>query len=133
MKSFFFFLLIHFFCLSVYSQVDTTFISLSPEQYLRDAGMMNDKVIIDVREFFEYRRSRIPGSVNIPSFGSWEQSFDSIPLSKKLFLYCTSGSRSTKMAKKLKALGYMNVYNLEGGINAWRQNDYPVDRKKVKK
>ena len=39
--------------------------------------------------------------------------------SKPVYLYCRSGSRSAKSAKKLQKQGY-KVYNVLGGYNQWK-------------
>jgi rhodanese-related sulfurtransferase len=38
-----------------------------------------------------------------------------------VFVYCRSGGRSGKAAKKMKEKGFKSVYNLEGGIIAWQR------------
>ena len=37
-----------------------------------------------------------------------------------IVLYCRSGSMSTTAAEDLVALGYTNLYELDGGFNAWQ-------------
>jgi len=45
----------------------------------------------------------------------------------KIVLYCRSGSMSTDAAQQLVALGYTNVYELDGGFNAWKAAGLAMD------
>lgn len=73
--------------------------------------------IIDVRNNREYEESHIEGSINIPEY-EINENFEKIIKNKDkpIIVYCTSGFRSTKAYKKLKKIGYKNVYNLYGGL-----------------
>ena len=43
-----------------------------------------------------------------------------------MIVYCRSGVRAALAASTLKALGYQDVANLDGGIAAWKQAGLPV-------
>lgn len=96
--------------------------------YLKD----DKAVLIDVREFFEYKKSRIKDAINIPSSGNLEFAADTFEKDKSLFLYCTTDYRSKRVAAKFSEKKFVNVYNLEGGIKAWKNDGFPVDRKRLK-
>ena len=46
---------------------------------------------------------------------------ENVSLDRPVLLQCKSGGRSAKAAAALVARGHTEVYNLEGGINAWVQ------------
>lgn len=108
-------------------------ISLKPAEFREDMAIVNNPVLVDVREFFEYRRSRIPGAINIPSSGNIDDAADTIAKTTHLFLYCTTDSRSRKVGERLIRQGFIHVYSLDGGISGWRKEGFPVERKKVRR
>jgi rhodanese-related sulfurtransferase len=120
---------------SLFSQIpdSLSFISLKPAQFSEELGIVNNPLLVDVREYFEYKRSRLKGAVNMPSSGSIDMPADTINRSRHLFLYCTSGFRSKKVAQKFADKGFIHVYSLDGGIKAWKEAGLRVDRKRLKK
>jgi thioredoxin 1 len=109
------------------------FISIEPYdfhlQYLKE----DSSLLIDVREFFEFRKSRIKGAYNIPSSGNISTAADTINKNLVLFIYCTSGFRSSRVCEKMYEKGFRKLYNLEGGIIAWKKDGFPIERKKVRR
>ncbi len=43
-----------------------------------------------------------------------------------IILVCQAGISAGKAGAKLKKAGYKNIYNITGGMNAWKQADLPV-------
>lgn len=95
-----------------------------------------DVFILDVRTPSEFNSSHIEGAVLIPvtnSGGSYlspdsllEARIDEVPEDKKILVYCRSGHRSVSASTILVNAGYSDVYNMQGGINAWIDAGYPV-------
>ena len=98
-------------------------------QYLKEDSAM----LIDVREFFEFRRNRIKDAVNLPSFKNLDITADTLDKNYALFLYCTTDTRSIQVTKFLYEKGFRKLYCLEGGIQAWRKDGYPVDKKNIRR
>ncbi len=46
----------------------------------------------------------------------------------KIVLYCRSGRMSEIAATELAALGYTNLWNLDGGMVAWEQAEYEIKK-----
>lgn len=78
-----------------------------------------DFQLIDVREKSEYLLSNIKGE-NIP-LGTIERNISKISRDKKVVIHCKSGVRSRKAINLLgQKYGFTNLYNLTGGIDAWK-------------
>lgn len=86
------------------------------------AAIRNKKVqLIDVRTPGEYRAGHIGKAINIDWFqkGSFEKSFEKLNKRKPVYVYCRSGSRSRKAARKILDMGFEKVYDLSGGYMRW--------------
>lgn len=77
--------------------------------------------LVDVRTAREYSGGHIGKAINIDLFhgGSFKQSFEKLDKSKPVYLYCRSGSRSKKAARKIIEMGFEKVYDLRGGYMYW--------------
>ncbi|HHG86014.1 MAG TPA: rhodanese-like domain-containing protein [Bacteroidetes bacterium] len=81
--------------------------------------------IIDVREPHEYEMDHI-ASINIP-MGEIPTHLDNLCESRdeELVINCRSGGRSGQITHYLTSQGFSNVYNLAGGMLAWKANIDP--------
>ncbi|MCX6728961.1 MAG: rhodanese-like domain-containing protein [Candidatus Saccharibacteria bacterium] len=75
-----------------------------------------ERIIIDVREPFEYEMGHVKGAINIPlsKLMSGSKKLNGNSNDTEIILYCNSGSRSGMATNILKSMGYTNVIN---GIN----------------
>lgn len=71
----------------------------------------------------------IVGTDAFVPFNEIEANLGLLPEDKdaKIVLYCRSGNMSTSAAEELVAMGYTNVYELDGGFNAWRAEGLPFE------
>ena len=82
--------------------------------------------ILDTREEEEYDVSHLKNARHVGYIWFDMRTIYDIPMDANVVLYCTIGSRSEKIAGKLLAAGYKNVYNLYGGIFEWINERNPV-------
>ena len=90
-------------------------ISVEDLKRLREEGA--DFVLIDVRETHEREICEIGGDL-IP-LGSLAERIDTLDASVHTVVYCRSGARSAKAVTALRAAGFGNAWNVQGGILAW--------------
>lgn len=81
-------------------------------------GARDRMLIIDVREPSEFKAGHIPGAVNIP-LGSLPKLVSTLDRQAETILVCRSGNRSLSAYHQLKALGFTDLKNLEGGMLRW--------------
>ena len=74
--------------------------------------------LIDVRETYEYEIARIDGARLIP-LGEIAERADELRRDRPIVFHCHSGRRSAEAVRLLQQRGFGNIYNLEGGIDAW--------------
>ena len=87
-------------------------------------------VILDVREDNEYRDGHIVNSVHIPvSYLSDRVKELEKYKGKPIIVGCRSGQRSSQACSVLKKQGFDAVYNLSGGIMAWKSDNLPLTKK----
>jgi rhodanese-related sulfurtransferase len=99
---------------------------LSAQQFESKFNATEQAVLLDVRTPEEVAAGKITGAQNIV----WDENFGDKLSSlehKPIFVYCGSGIRSAKAAAVLKEKGYDQVYELEGGIKAWKEAGLPVE------
>ena len=82
--------------------------------------------VVDVRENWEYARDHIPNATLTPLGQIISRPQDVITEDNVVFV-CEVGQRSAVAAEMAAALGMQHVYNLEGGMQAWRTAGLPVE------
>lgn len=87
----------------------------------RDEG--EELHLVDVREPAEVAEFNI-GGICLPLNkiqGMETEEIDDLK-DKEVICYCRSGQRSMMASLVLEQMGFTNVKNLEGGVNAWKEN-----------
>ncbi len=84
-------------------------------------------LLIDVRKPEEVANGYIEGSINIP-FEGFAANLSQLPADKSasIVMICQSGHRGAIIMMYLRMIGYTNVRNLAGGINAWQAAQLPL-------
>ncbi|HTY53580.1 MAG TPA: ThiF family adenylyltransferase, partial [Candidatus Binataceae bacterium] len=96
---------------------------------VEEARQMLEKpgtVVLDVRESDEWRQGHLPQALGIPRGFLELRVEEKVPDRKTaIIVQCASGTRSLLAARNLREMGYENLYNLQGGFNAWKEKGLP--------
>jgi rhodanese-related sulfurtransferase len=99
---------------------------LSADEF--EKGMQKESaLILDVRTVGEFNSGHLQNAL----WADWnnETEFDRrssfIDKKKPVYIYCLSGGRSASAANKMRKQGF-NVYELKGGINAWKASNKTI-------
>ncbi len=93
---------------------------LTPEEWNLAIQSKENVILLDTRNFYEYRIGTFRGAVNpaIEQFSDFPAFFEQQGFKKdqKVLMFCTGGIRCEKAMVDLQSKGYNQVYQLEGGI-----------------
>lgn len=80
-------------------------------------------LLLDVRTIEERATAKIEPSVHFDA--TWRERIEDLDRDQTIVCYCHHGSRSQQAASHLLNLGFRDVYNLQGGIDAWSMHIDP--------
>ena len=94
-----------------------------------------DALLVDLREPEERQaQGAVPGAVHAPRgmLEFWADPTSSyhraeFDPNRRVILHCAGGGRSALAADTLQQMGYAKVAHLDGGFNAWKAADRPVE------
>lgn len=94
---------------------------LSAEAFKEKLDTFGEQVhLVDVRTPGEYANGTIAGAININvNDQSFETKVAQLDRETPIMVFCQAGSRSRKASKKLKALGFKEIYDLSVGYSGW--------------
>jgi len=88
--------------------------------------------ILSVRKAEDYAKGHIQGATNIPFGKDMADSFGTLPMDKKIVVYCYTGQTAGQTTAALRLMGY-DAVSLNGGMGTpanapqgWLNNGYPV-------
>jgi rhodanese-related sulfurtransferase len=91
-----------------------------------DRMLAEDAVtLIDIRNPAERESGAIPGSIGIP-LAQLRSRLTDVPTDKPIVLHCAGGWRSSVAASLLRAEGFADAADLEGGYNTWAESRVAV-------
>jgi rhodanese-related sulfurtransferase len=85
-------------------------------------------LVLDVRAWEEFSVSHLPGAVHAPTAAKAIEVVSAHTNAIPAVVYCSLGYRSAELVDQLQALGFTNLFNLEGSIFRWANEGRPLFR-----
>jgi monothiol glutaredoxin len=98
---------------------------IAPQQALARAGAGTLRVV-DVRPADERAIARV--GIAFDTFDGGTDALEALPKDTPLAFLCHHGGRSAQAAEHFRQLGFREVYNIEGGIDAWADLDASIPK-----
>ncbi len=85
-------------------------------------------VLLDVREAAELESGKLPNAVHVPLSQLKDRAGELAKYaSRPVIVYCARGQRSRGAVGALAKAGIANIYQLQGGLKAWKDAGLPVE------
>lgn len=84
--------------------------------------------LLDVRTEREFEAGRLAFADGLIPYDSLTHYKDRLPQDKEtpIYCFCRSGRRSGIATEYLRSIGYINTYNVKGGIIAWQNSGFGI-------
>ncbi|CAK0769296.1 phage shock protein E [Gammaproteobacteria bacterium] len=88
-------------------------------------------LVLDVREENEFKEGHVLNSIHIPA-GKLSDRGKELEKHRErpVIVVCQSGNRSGRASSFLHKQGFSSIYNLDGGLVAWRSANLPLTQKR---
>lgn len=104
------------------AQINKNISSAEASVLLQENKDNPDFVLVDVRTPAEFSEDHIDGAVNYDyRKASFRDDIDKLDKEKTYLIYCRSGKRAGSALEVMKELQFKEVYNIVGGIIAYRE------------
>lgn len=104
---------------------DTSIHRLSPAELAEELKSSHPPLVVDVREPWETEIAPFPGARTIP-LQELPSKASELPTACRLAMLCHHGVRSHMAARYLSELGFSEIANIMGGIDAWSRDVDPT-------
>jgi phage shock protein E len=86
-------------------------------------------VILDIRTPEEFAAGHLAGAINIDYYApDFESKLGALDVEQPYVMYCNSGNRSANALPLMDSIGFREVYELDGGIQAWYSAGQPIEQ-----
>jgi rhodanese-related sulfurtransferase len=118
--------LVLFSLLSACQNQPPEYVNIITSNDLNQVLQHSDVFLVDVHT---PEQKHIKGTDAFIPYDQIEKNLDKLPSDKNtaIYLYCAGGGMGNTAAKSLYALGYHNLFNLDGGTRAWKKAGFGVE------
>ena len=89
----------------------------------------NKGIVLDVRTPEEWAEGTISNPTKINYYDdNFAEQIEKLDKNTPVFVYCKRGGRSSGAAKILEEKGFTKVFNLKGGITAWKEQGLKIEK-----
>ena len=100
---------------------DIVSLRLDKPSFAEKIKTMPNAKLIDVRTPEEFQQGAIDGAINIDFNGTdFEKQLSQLDKNQPTLIYCQAGGRSGKALKKMRSMGFQEVYELKSGYRSWK-------------
>ena len=112
----------------IHAQTPCKPVVLSPASFSEKLAQLKDEQLVDIRDPDELKYGYLTGTININYYDKdfEQQMLAKLKKDKPVMIYCMSGYRSARAAKRLCELGFKEIYDMQGGAYAWEKAGFPV-------
>lgn len=104
-------------------------VKLGPSAFDDKLQVVGREQLIDVRTPQEYSTGHLANARMIDFKGKdFREKMAQLDPDQPVMVYCAAGGRSTAAAALLEELGFPEIYELEGGINRWKEAGKVVEK-----
>lgn len=82
--------------------------------------------VVDIRDQEQFDAGHIIDAINLPPAELTVQADTKLKKAKAIVVVCDTGMRSGQAVAALRKSGHENVFNLKGGLTAWRGDNLPI-------
>ena len=103
--------------------------SLTADEFEKAVTKKDSVQLLDVRTPGEYASGHIKNTLlaNWNDKEEFSRRISFIDKTKPVYVYCLGGGRSAAAAEKMRGMGFEKVYELQGGMNAWKAANKNVE------
>jgi rhodanese-related sulfurtransferase len=106
---------------STTEQTPAIAMNINTDEFARLMQEKKDAIILDVRTDAEIAEGSIEGHTHLDFYdASFRDKLSALDRNKVVMVYCRSAGRSTDALGMMAEMGFREVYNLEGGFEAWK-------------